>query len=119
MSKFGTNRGSVVFIGDGAAVTGSLHAQDSIVIHGTVQGTITCGHLVVGQGGVAEGQIAVDDAEIHGKVGPHIDVKQLLAVGSSGRLEGEWSYGELAVEKGGVLRGSNVFKDPASVRKVA
>jgi cytoskeletal protein CcmA (bactofilin family) len=119
MSEPGTNEGHVVFVGDGAAITGTLHAQNSIVINGTVQGTITCGHLIVGQGGVEEGQIAVDDAEIHGKVGPHIDIKQLLAIGSSGRIEGEWTYGELAVEKGGILRGSTVFNDPGSVRKVA
>jgi cytoskeletal protein CcmA (bactofilin family) len=119
MSESRTNEGHVVYVGDGATITGTLHAQNSIVINGTVHGTLTCGHLIVGQGGVAEGQIAVDDAEIHGKVGPHIDVKQLLAVGSSGRIEGEWTYGEITVEKGGILIGSTMFNDPGSVRKVA
>jgi len=119
MSNPRTKAGDCVFIGAGATVSGALHAQKSIVINGSVQGEITCGSLIVGEGGVAEGKIAVGDAEIHGKVGPHIEVKQLLAVGSSGRIEGEWACGEIAVEKGGVLRGSTVFKDAAPERKVA
>jgi cytoskeletal protein CcmA (bactofilin family) len=119
MSKSRTKAGDSAFIGDGVTITGALHAQESIVINGTVHGEITCGRLIVGEGGVAEGQISVGDAEIHGKVGACIEVKQLLAVGSSGRIEGEWTCGEIAVEKGGILRGSSVLKDATSERKVA
>jgi cytoskeletal protein CcmA (bactofilin family) len=118
VSKPRTKAGDCVSIGDGATATGALHAQESAVINGTVHGQVACRRLIVGKGGVAEGQIAVGDAEIDGKVGPHLVVKRLVAVGSYGRSEGEWTCGEFAVEKGGVLRGSAVFKDSASERKV-
>ncbi|MFY9628093.1 MAG: polymer-forming cytoskeletal protein [Methylocystis sp.] len=115
MSDFRPEEKNVVYVGEGVKFTGVIHAQDTVVIDGTIEGEITCNRLVVGPGGVAEGAITVVDADIFGKIGTEISVKQLLIVRSTGRVEGKWCYGEIEVEKGGVLSGdaeSTGFRAP-------
>lgn len=106
MSKFRPEEQDVVYIGEGVTMKGAIHAQDVVVVDGVVEGEIICGELIVGANGVVEGTITVSDADIYGKIGTVISVKQLLVVRSTGRVEGKWVYGEIAVEKGGLLSGS-------------
>jgi cytoskeletal protein CcmA (bactofilin family) len=105
MPNFRPEEKNVVYVGEGVTLTGVVHAQDVVVIDGTVEGEITCDQLIVGPGGVAQGPIAVVDADIYGKIGTEVSVKQLLVVRSTGRVEGRWGYGEIEVEKGAVLSG--------------
>ncbi|WP_246206832.1 bactofilin family protein [Methylocystis heyeri] len=86
-------------------MTGVISAEDTVVVDGIVEGEIACERLVIGPTGVVQGTVAVTDADIHGKVGSEITVKQLLVVRATGRVEGKWGYGEIEVEKGGVLSG--------------
>jgi cytoskeletal protein CcmA (bactofilin family) len=105
MSNFRPEEKNVVYVGEGVKVTGVINAEDTVVIDGTVEGEITCERLIIGPTGEAQGSVSVVDADIYGKVGTEITVKQLLIVRSTGRVEGKWGYGEIEVEKGGVLSG--------------
>lgn len=105
MPNFRPDEKNVVYIGEGVTLNGVICAQDTVVVDGTVDGEITCAQLIVGEHGVVNGTITVSDADIYGKIGTTISVKQVLSVRSSGRVEGKWVYGELEVEKGGVLAG--------------
>jgi cytoskeletal protein CcmA (bactofilin family) len=106
MSDFRPEEKDVVYIGEGVTLSGAIQAQDTVVVDGAVDGEISCSQLIVGSTGVVNGTIAVSDADVYGKVGSDITVKQLLIVRSSGRIEGKWTYGEIEVEKGGVLSGT-------------
>ncbi len=119
MNEFRPEEKNVVYVGEGVSLNGSLQAQDVVVVDGTVDGEIWCSQLVVGPTGVVNGKIAVTEADIYGKVGSDIAVKQLLIVRSSGRVEGKWIYGEIEVEKGGVLTGAAEFTELRSERKSA
>ena len=105
MVDFRPDEKNVVYVGEGVTLNGAIHAQDIVVVDGTVDGEVTCSQLIVGQNGVVNGTISVSDADIYGQIGTDISVKQLLVVRSSGRVEGKWVYGEIEVEKGGVLAG--------------
>ncbi|QGM46608.1 polymer-forming cytoskeletal protein [Methylocystis heyeri] len=105
MSDFRPEEKNAVYIGEGVRVTGVISAEDTVVVDGIVEGEIACERLVIGPTGVVQGTVAVTDADIHGKVGSEITVKQLLVVRATGRVEGKWGYGEIEVEKGGVLSG--------------
>jgi cytoskeletal protein CcmA (bactofilin family) len=105
MSDFRPEEKNAVYIGEGVRVTGVITAEDTVVVDGIVEGEIACERLVIGPTGVVQGTVAVTDADIHGKVGTEITVKQLLVVRATGRVEGKWGYGEIEVEKGGVLSG--------------
>jgi cytoskeletal protein CcmA (bactofilin family) len=105
MSDFRPEEKNAVYIGEGVRVTGVITAEDTVVVDGIVEGEIACERLVIGPTGIVQGTVAVTDADIHGKVGTEITVKQLLIVRATGRVEGKWGYGEIEVEKGGVLSG--------------
>ena len=57
------------------------------------------------------------EADVYGKIGTEFRVKQLLTVRASGRVEGKWIYGEIEVEKGGVLAGMAESTEFRSERK--
>jgi cytoskeletal protein CcmA (bactofilin family) len=105
MSSFRPEEKNVVYVGEGVTLNGAIHAQDTVVVDGTVDGEVTCSQLIVGENGVVNGTISVSDADICGKIGTDISIKQLLIIRSTGRVEGKWVYGEIEVEKGGVLAG--------------
>jgi len=108
MTKFRPEEKNVVYVGEGVTVIGEIHAQDVVVVDGTVDGEITCDQLIVGENGAVNGKIAVFDADIYGKIATEVAVKQLLVLRSTGRVEGKWVYGEIEVEKGGILSGEAV-----------
>jgi cytoskeletal protein CcmA (bactofilin family) len=117
MKDFRPEEKNVVYIGEGVMLTGSIKAQDTVVIDGVVDGEISCSQLIVGPSGVVNGVVAVSEADIYGKIGSDITIKQLLIVRSTGRIEGKWIYGEIEVEKGGVLFGSAESTEFRSDRK--
>jgi cytoskeletal protein CcmA (bactofilin family) len=63
-------------------------------------------HLVVGETGAIKGRITVaENAEISGKVFEKLDVKCLLILRSTGRVDGNISYGLLQIEQGASIAG--------------
>ncbi|MBU3890469.1 polymer-forming cytoskeletal protein [Methylosinus sp. KRF6] len=119
MKDFRPEEKNVVYIGEGVSLTGSVKAQDTIVVDGAIDGEISCSQLIVGPSGVVNGTISVSDADIYGRIGTDITIKQLLIVRSTGRVEGKWIYGEIEVEKGGVLFGTAESTEIRSERKPA
>jgi cytoskeletal protein CcmA (bactofilin family) len=119
MKDFRPEEKNVVYIGESVSVTGAVKAQDTVVVDGIVEGEITCSQLIVGPTGVVNGVISVSDADIFGRIGTDISIKQLLVVRSTGRVEGKWVYGEIEVEKGGVLFGTAESTEFRSDRKAA
>jgi cytoskeletal protein CcmA (bactofilin family) len=49
--------------------------------------------------------VTVTDADIHGTVSDKLEVKQLLIVRATGRVDANISYGQLQIEKGAILTG--------------
>jgi cytoskeletal protein CcmA (bactofilin family) len=117
MTSFRPEQENVIYIGDGVTAVGAFKAEETVVVDGKVDGEITCRHLIVGPSGVVNGQINVSSADVCGKIGSDISVRQLLTVRSMGRVEGKWIYGEIEVEKGGVLVGQAESTEVRSERK--
>lgn len=103
---FNTNEPNVVYIGEGCVFKGELQAPEALIIDGTVEGELTARSIRVGATGVVKGNIVVTDADIEGTVIEILEVKQLLTVRSTGRIEANVSYGELQLEKGAVIMGA-------------
>jgi len=116
-SAFNPNEPNVVYIGEGCSFKGALQAPDSLIIDGTVEGDLTARSIRVGSSGVVKGNIVATDADIQGTVSENIEVKQLLTVRSSGRIEANVTYGELQLEKGAVIMGAFSSTDFRSERK--
>jgi cytoskeletal protein CcmA (bactofilin family) len=99
------NSEGVVVIGRGTRIVGEITDCAKLEIQGTVEGSIIADALVVREGGVVKGDLQAAHAEIHGQFKGRLDVRDLLDVRSTGRVEGELSYGKLAVAMGGHISG--------------
>ncbi len=96
---------SCAFFGEGVVFKGSITAPEKIVVHGTVEGEVVARDLLVGPTGTIKGKVSVDQADIQGKVFDHIEAKVCLSLRKTGRVEGSATYGDIEIEKGGVLSG--------------
>ncbi|HVX99120.1 MAG TPA: polymer-forming cytoskeletal protein [Pseudorhodoplanes sp.] len=101
----GQGEKSCAYVGEGVTFKGSIAAPEKIVVHGTVEGDVVARDLLVGSNGTIKGNVKVDLADIQGRVLENVEAKVCLSLRKSGRIEGTASYGEIEIEKGGVLSG--------------
>ena len=97
---------NVAYIGEGVIVKGEISVPDILVVDGIVEGNLTARAIRVGPTGSIKGNIVSTEAEVHGSVSEKVEVKQLLIVRSTGRIDGEISYGEVQIEKGAIITGA-------------
>jgi cytoskeletal protein CcmA (bactofilin family) len=97
---------SRLYIGEGVTIKGEISVPDTLVVCGSVEGDVSVGNLVVGETGVIKGRIIVaQNAEISGKVFEKLDVKCLMVLRSTSRVDGNVSYGMLQIEQGATIAG--------------
>jgi cytoskeletal protein CcmA (bactofilin family) len=96
---------SCAFFGEGVTYKGSITAPERNVVHGTVEGDLVARDLLVGPTGTIKGNVKVDQADIQGKVLQNIEARVCLSLRKTGRIEGSAVYGDIEIEKGGVLAG--------------
>jgi cytoskeletal protein CcmA (bactofilin family) len=102
---FRPDQENVVYIGGGVTLKGEISVPDLIVVDGAIEGGVTARVVCVGATGVIRGGVSATEADISGSVGDHIEIKQLLIVRATGRVEGRVIYGEIELEKGAVVTG--------------
>jgi cytoskeletal protein CcmA (bactofilin family) len=86
-----------LYIGEGVTIKGEISVPDTLVVCGVLEGDET---------GEIKGRITVaENAEISGKVYEKLDVKCLLILRSTGRVDGNISYGLLQIEQGASIAG--------------
>ena len=103
------NRGDApgnLIIGEGVKVVGQLVVPGLAVINGTLQGELQADELLVGPKGSLSGQVRVRTADIHGTTHETLEASEFLCVRGTGRVNGQARYGEIEIEKGGVIRGA-------------
>lgn len=110
MSEYGSAKtdgadNSCAFFGEGVTFKGSITAPERIVVHGTVEGDLVARDLLVGPTGTIKGNVKVDQADVQGKVLQNIEARVCLSLRKTGRIEGSAVYGDIEIEKGGVLAG--------------
>jgi cytoskeletal protein CcmA (bactofilin family) len=97
---------SRLYIGEGVTIKGEITVPDTLVVCGTVEGDVSVGNLVVGETGIIKGRtIVAQNAEISGKVFEKLDVKCLMILRSTSRVDGNVSYGMLQIEQGATIAG--------------
>jgi cytoskeletal protein CcmA (bactofilin family) len=95
----------IVVIGRGTRITGQITDCARLEIQGTVDGSIVADTLIVREGGVVKGDVRAAHAEIHGLFEGQLAVQDILDVRGTGHVEGDLSYGKLAVAMGGYISG--------------
>jgi cytoskeletal protein CcmA (bactofilin family) len=95
-----------LFVGKGVTIRGVVMATDTVVVDGLLEGDIAAENLLVNETGTIRGRIVVArDAEIFGKVFEKLDVKGLLVLRATSRVDGSVSFGTVTIEQGACISG--------------
>ena len=98
---------AINMIGAGTVITGDIKSKGDIRVDGSLNGSIdTEGIVVVGQGGIVEGDVICKDADIAGVLKAKISVSQLLSLKSSAKLNGDIITNKLSIEPGASFTGA-------------
>lgn len=112
-----TDQASCAYFGEGVVFKGSINAPEKVVVHGTLDGEIIARDLLVGPTGTIKGKVSVDQADIQGRIFEHIEAKVCLSLRKTGRIKGSATYGDIEIEKGGVLAGNvSTIKGSATIQ---
>ncbi len=95
-----------LIIGEGVKVVGHLMVPGMAVINGILEGGLQAGELLVGPQGSLSGQVNVRTADVHGRTFDTLTASEFLCVRSTGIVSGKAHYGEIEIEKGGVIQGN-------------
>lgn len=103
MKKTGILNG---FLDQGCTIKGEVAFSDLLRIHGHVVGTVrSAAELLVGEGGLVEGDVDVARLLVAGTVKGKVKVKEKLIVHPGGKIFAEIWTPALVVEEGGVVEG--------------
>jgi cytoskeletal protein CcmA (bactofilin family) len=108
------------FLDQGCSIKGDVVFADLLRVHGHVEGTIASEHeLLVGEGGVVEGEVAVGRLAVAGTVRGTVRVKERVVIHGTGKVFAEVFAPTLVVDEGGVLEGEVHMTRPAKVPAAA
>ena len=75
------------------------------MVEGRIEATLDARALQIAEKGVFSGTVAVDNAEIHGRLEGELTVRKQLIVHATGRVSGKIRYARIKVEEGAELSG--------------
>jgi cytoskeletal protein CcmA (bactofilin family) len=78
---------------------------DTLVVEGRIEATLDSRVLQIAQNGVFSGTVAVDTAEIHGRLEGDLTVRKQLTIHATGKVSGKIRYAKIKVEEGAELAG--------------
>lgn len=108
------NEAGSIMIGEGVTVSGKFIVPGRAVINGSLDGELQAEELLVGAQGKIVGNVRVRRADVFGEVHDTLLASEHLIIRTSGRVNGNASYGEIEIERGGLVQGAVVpAKGPA------
>lgn len=94
------------FLDQGCTIKGDVVFSDLLRVHGQVTGRVSSEHeLLVGEGGVVEGEVLVGRLVVAGTVRGTVRVKERVVVHGTGKVFAEIFAPTLVVDEGGVVEG--------------
>ncbi len=94
-------------IGEDLVIEGEVSAEEEIVVHGTVRGTLTTqGTVTVSQSGVVEADVGASSLTIAGQVTGNVSARDRVDLQAGGRLIGDVKSARLTIADGASFKGS-------------
>jgi cytoskeletal protein CcmA (bactofilin family) len=78
---------------------------DTLVVEGRIEATLDSRVLQIAQNGIFCGTVAVDTAEIHGRLEGELTVRKQLVIHATGKVTGKIRYAKIKVEEGAEIAG--------------
>lgn len=96
---------AITLIGQGCLFEGNLTSPASTRLDGTIKGNIDSkGTLVVGEGGIIQGEVKAIEISVHGKVEGNIESEKLI-IKNGGMVSGDVHSKSFIIEDGGMYNG--------------
>ncbi len=103
-SKSTSNQNEQNRLAAGTTIKGEISGKGCFRIEGTLEGNLnTPGKVVISKGGLINGTLECNSADIEGNFKGKLIVKDILTLRSAANIEGEVIAGKLAVEPGAVF----------------
>ena len=103
MSDIQTAAGEL-FLGDGVIVNGFAIVPGKATLNGKFN-ALTAREIEIQSSGIVNGTIQAEVITVDGRLNKSIQATDILAIGSSGIVKGDISYGRLIVTKGAEMEG--------------
>ena len=84
-------------------IKGTIRDCHKIEVRGYIEGDLVAENVIIHEGGKFYGKLKTDSLQVHGVIQGNVTVKNLIDIKSSGSVNGQIRYGQLAVETGGDL----------------
>jgi len=94
------------------SIEGTLNSEGSLLIRGTVKGTLTGKNVTVAEEGALLAEVTADQITIGGKVEGSIQANEELIILSTGSCSGTVVCKNLTVESGGLLNANVTYLSP-------
>ena len=94
-------------------LTGDLDSEKNIRVDGKIEGNVHCrAKVIIGKGGIVNGTIVTQDAEISGTVNGKITTFGCLEVKNGANIQGEIFTNNVVTEQGANINGTfNMIKN--------
>jgi cytoskeletal protein CcmA (bactofilin family) len=102
--RMGNSGHTFSIIASDVEIVGNLNARVDLHIDGNVQGDVTCGSIVQGEGSVIAGKVTAESAKLSGRVEGSIEANDLV-IEASARIIGDVIYNNLTIAPGGQVEG--------------
>jgi len=103
-NKTSTNQNEQNRIAAGTLITGEISGKGCFRVEGTLEGSLkTPGKVVISEGGLINGSLECENADIEGSFKGKLFVKGTLSLRAQANIEGEVIAAKLAVEPGAVF----------------
>ncbi len=104
--RSGSTEGRKLVVGREICLSGEIKSCERLVVEGQVEANLTdCQTLEISRPGLFRGSAVVEHCEISGTFEGNLTVNGVLVLHGSGRVIGSLRYGELEIERGGVVNG--------------
>lgn len=103
--KLTTENTSNVYIGFGTVIQGHLDVPGEVIVNGTFKGTIKANQLTIEENGYVSGHIKAERIITYGRIDQEFISTEFIHIHASGRVNGNLSYYDIKIEKGGKLEG--------------
>ena len=87
---------------------------DTLAVEGRIEATLDARVLQIAPQGTFSGTVAVDNAEIHGRLEGELTVRKQLVIHATGKVSGKIRYAKIKVEEGAELAGEISMLDSNS-----
>ena len=88
------------------SLEGSIETEGTLIVEGSVRGTIKCGSLEILENGRVEANIEGENVTVAGNFEGEMICSRKLSILRTGKVLGEITYSALSIESGGLLDGT-------------